>query len=211
MANINTIATKNKFGVPVVNGTGSGILMPKLQYRFRVSFLNFGGTDAKVLTQNVNSVKRPQLTFQEVAIDSYNSKVYVQGKHEWSDTNVVVRDDISNSVSKLVGRQLQRQLNHFQQTTPAVASDFKFDMHIEVLDGTNQGETEVWYLEGCFLKDVDYSEGNYTTNDPVTITMSIRYDNATHYQGSNDIDGRLEGGNPFPYITPLLNQLGIEA
>lgn len=211
MANINTTPTKNKFGVPVVNGTGAGVLMPKLKYRFRVTLLNFAGTDAKVLTQNVVSCKRPTVAFEPVTIDSYNSKVYVQGKHEWSEIDLVVRDDISNSVTKMVGRQVQRQLNHFQQTTPAVASDFKFDMHVEVLDGTNQGETEVWYLEGCFLRNVDYTDHDYGTNDPVTISMTIRYDNATHYQGSNDIDGRLEGGNPFPFLTPVLNRLGIDA
>ena len=47
-----TNETKSKFGVPVTGATGSGILMPKLKYRFRVSFLNnFGGSpEAKILT-----------------------------------------------------------------------------------------------------------------------------------------------------------------
>lgn len=211
MANINTTPTKNKFGVPVVGGTGSGILMPKLKYRFRVTFINFGGEpDNKVLTQNIKTVTRPKVTFEPVTIDSYNSKVYLHGKHEWQEISVVIRDDIANSVTKLVGKQVQRQVNHFQQTTPAVASDYKFDMHVEVLDGTNQGATEVWYLEGCFIREADYADGDYSGNDPVEITLSLRYDNATHYQGDNDIDGRLEGGNPFPYITPVLNRFGID-
>ena len=47
-----TNETKSKFGVPVTGATGSGILMPKLKYRFRVSFLNnFGGSpEVKILT-----------------------------------------------------------------------------------------------------------------------------------------------------------------
>ena len=46
-----TNETKSKFGVPVTGATGSGILMPKLKYRFRVSFLNnFGGNpEAKMV------------------------------------------------------------------------------------------------------------------------------------------------------------------
>jgi len=28
--------------------------------------------------------------------------------------------------------------------------------------------------------------------------MNVRYDNATHYQGDNDVSGRVDGGNPFP-------------
>jgi hypothetical protein len=212
MANINTTETRSKFGVPVTGNTGSGILMPKLKYRFRVSFLGgFGGeAESRVLTQNVQNVSRPKITYEEVTIDSYNSRMYLQGKHSWEAISVVVRDDITNSVTKLVGGQIQRQLNHFQQSTPAAGSDYKFDMQIEILDGVNAGASEVWFLEGCFLTNVDYSDSDYSTNEPVTVTMQVRYDNATHYQGDNDINGRTSAGNPFP-DTVGLNELGPTA
>lgn len=205
MANINTIETKSKFGVPVTGATGTGILMPKLKYRFRVTLLGgFGGQpESRVLTQNVQSVTRPKITYDEVAIDSYNSKIFVQGKHTWDQVSVVMRDDISNSVAKLVGAQIQRQLNHFQQSTPAAGNDYKFDMQIEILDGVNAGASEVWFLEGCFLTNVDYSDSDYSANDPVQITMQVRFDNATHYQGDNDVNGRVNGGNPFPDTVEL--------
>lgn len=200
MAEIPTVETKSKFGVPLTGNTGSGILMPKLKNRFRVTMLGgFGGSsDSRVLTQNVQSVTRPKITYEEVVIDSYNSKIYAQGKHTWDTTSVTLRDDITNATTKLVGAQVQRQLNHFQQTTPASASDFKFDMQIEVLDGSNTGASEVWFLEGCFFTNVDYSDGDYSASDPVQIILTIRFDNATHYQGENDVDGRSTGGNPFP-------------
>lgn len=200
MANINTTETRSKFGVPVTGNSGSGILMPKLKYRFRVSFLGgFGGeAESRVLTQNVQNVSRPKITYEEVTIDSYNSRMYLQGKHSWEQISVVVRDDITNSVTKLVGAQIQRQLNHFQQSTPAAGSDYKFDMQIEILDGVNAGASEVWFLEGCFFTNVDYSDSDYSTNEPVTVTMQVRYDNATHYQGDNDVNGRTSAGNPFP-------------
>jgi hypothetical protein len=208
MANISTTETKSKFGVPVTGATGSGILMPKLKYRFRVSFLGgFGGeAESRTLTQNVQNVSRPKITYEEVTIDSYNSRMYLQGKHSWEQISVVVRDDITNSVTKLVGSQIQRQLNHFQQSTPAAGSDYKFDMQIEILDGVNAGASEVWFLEGCFLTNVDYSDSDYATNEPVTVTMQVRYDNATHYQGDNDVNGRTSQGNPFP-DTVGLNEL----
>ena len=212
MANINTTETRSKFGVPVTGAVGSGILMPKLKYRFRVSFLGgFGGeTESRVLTQNVQNVSRPKITYEEVTIDSYNSRMYLQGKHSWDQISVVVRDDITNSVTKLVGGQIQRQVNHFQQSTPAAGSDYKFDMQIEILDGVNAGASEVWFLEGCFLTNVDYSDSDYSANDPVTVTMQVRYDNATHYQGDNDINGRTSAGNPFP-DTVGLNEPGTTA
>ena len=195
-----TTETKSKFGVPVTGNTGSGVLMPKLKYRFRVSFLNnFGGSaETKVLTQNIQSVSRPKISYEEQVIDSYNSKVYVQGKHTWEQINVTIRDDITNQVAKQVGAQVQRQLNHFQQSTPASGSDYKFDMQVEILDGVNAGATEVWFLEGCFLTNVDYSETDYSASDAVQITLQVRYDNAIHFEGDNDINGRTVSGNPFP-------------
>jgi len=211
MANINTTETKSKFGVPVTGATGSGILMPKLKYRFRVSFLGgFGGeVETRTLTQNIQNVTRPKITYEEVTVDSYNSKVYLQGKHSWEQISVVIRDDITNSVAKLVGAQIQKQLNHFQQTTAAAGNDYKFDMQIEVLDGVNAGASEVWFLEGCFLTNVDYSDSDYSANDPVTITLQVRYDNATHYQGDNDVNGRTTSGNPFP-DSVAFNTLGVQ-
>lgn len=206
MANISTQETKSKFGVPVTGNTGSGILMPKLKYRFRVTMLGgFGGQpEARALTQNVQSVTRPKITYEEATIDSYNSRAYIQGKHSWDQITLTVRDDITNSVTKLVGAQVQKQMNHFQQTTAAAGGDYKFDMQIEVLDGVNAGASEVWFLEGCFLTNVDYSDSDYSSGaDPVTITMQVRFDNATHYQGDNDINGRVDGGNPFPDTVDL--------
>jgi len=206
--------TKNKFGVPIADdsATGSGILMPKLKYRFRVTFLNQfgGGAEAKTLTQNVQNVTRPVVTYDEILVESYNSKVYMHGKHTWDPITVVIRDDITNSVTKLVGAQAQRQVNHFQQTTPAAGNDYKFDMKIEILDGVNAGSSEVWYLEGCFLQNVNYSDSDYSANEPVQITLAVRFDNATHFQGEgNDINGRVEGGDPFPATVTVGNNVTI--
>lgn len=202
-AQINSTETRSKFGVPVTGATGSGILMPKLKYRFRVSMLGgfAGEPEARVLTQNVMSVTRPKITYEEVVLDSYNSRSYIQGKHSWDQVTVTVRDDISNRTSNLVGAQVQRQLNHFQQTTPAAGNDYKFDMQIEILDGNAAGATEVWFLEGCWFTNVDYSDSDYSANDPVTIAMQVRFDNATHYSGSEDYTGDVPGvtsGTLFP-------------
>jgi len=195
-----TTETKSKFGIPTVGNSGAGVLQPKQKNKFRVSFLNnFGGaTETKVLTQNVQTVVRPKITHEEVVIDSYNSRVYIQGKHTWEPITVTFRDDITNQTTKLIGAQEQRQMNHFQQTSPVAASDFKFDTQIEVMDGTNAGSTEVWFLEGCFFTNVDYGDADYTSSEYQTITVQIRYDNAIHFEGDNDSNGRVVQGNPFP-------------
>ena len=57
----NIVRTKSKFGVPFDSDSGSGILMPKLKFRFRVKFTdNFGeGARGLELTQNIVNVTRP--------------------------------------------------------------------------------------------------------------------------------------------------------
>jgi hypothetical protein len=37
---------------------------------------------------------------------------------------------------------------------------------------------ETWELYGCFLTEVNYNDLDYGSNDIVTITCAIRYDNA---------------------------------
>lgn len=199
--------TKSKFGVPIDGSTALGILQPKLKFRFRITFDNNfgGGVDLFSLTQNVQNVTRPKLTHEEVIIDSYNSKVYVAGKHVWDPVTIIIRDDITNKVTKKVGEQLQRQLNHFDQTSFSAGGDYKFDCYIEILDGKSADATESWKLEGAFIQNVDYSDTDYTANDPVTISMTLRYDNALHVDDASTVDARKESGDPFPQTAPARN------
>ena len=202
----NIVRTKSKFGVPFDSDSGSGILMPKLKFRFRVKFTdNFGeGARGLELTQNIVNVTRPKVAYEEVVIDSYNSRVYVAGKHAWEPITVVLRDDIRGTVTKQVGAQNMKQLNHFEQKSPIAGSDYKFDMTVEILDGQTADATEYWSLEGCFLTQADYSDSDYATNEPVQITMTIRYDNAIHVAGDSGAVNDLETGL-FP-VQDLSNQ-----
>jgi hypothetical protein len=180
------ISTLSKFTVPLANDQSSasqGLLMPKLQYRFRVILENFGvSTPRSELTKQVIDVTRPNLTFDDVTLDVYNSKVYLAGKHTWEAITLNLRDDVNNSVSKLVGEQVQKQFDFFEQASAASGIDYKFTTRIEMLDGGNgasiPGILETWELYGSYVNSVNYNTLAYATSDPVTITLSIRYDNA---------------------------------
>jgi hypothetical protein len=37
---------------------------------------------------------------------------------------------------------------------------------------------ETWELYGCFLQAANYNDLNYATSEPVTIALTIRFDNA---------------------------------
>jgi hypothetical protein len=163
--------------------------MPKIKNRFRVIVANFGYPGSTVgFTQQVISAARPNVNFNPVTVDSYNSKAYYAGKAEWETVTITVRDDVTNAVSRLVGAQVQKQMNWFEQTTPLAAGDYKFSMHLEVLDGggtATQDATilEAWQFEGCFLATCNYEAFDYASADAMTIEMGIRFDNATQLGG----------------------------
>lgn len=191
------MSTLQNFGIP--NGTGGGrggLLQPKTKQKFRVLVFQFGPVNNGLeLTQQTVSVGRPQMQQEAKEIHSYNSIAYYAGKAVWQEITLTVRDDVTNSVSKLVGHQMQKQMNFFQQTTPESGSNYKFKMFIETLDGGNGAAIEQWVLEGCFLAGVNYEEFDYGSSDAMTIALTVRYDNATQ-------SGGLMPQNPN--ITPSL-------
>jgi hypothetical protein len=172
--------TVDKFGVSIDQSQGQGpLLMPKVKYRWRVLFIGFGRPEsaAEPLTLNTNSVTLPTLSFETQTVHSYNSRAYYPGKHEWSTLSLIVRDTYDNNVTTAVGTQLQRQLDHYNQTGWRASADFKFTMYIQQLDGGHDSAVENWTMEGCFLENVEYGDLDYSASDARTISMTIRPDN----------------------------------
>lgn len=194
------VASLTKMTVPLASdqsSTSQGLLMPKLKYRFRVTFLNFGLTSPSTeLTKQVIDFTKPQVNFNPITLDVYNSKMYLQGKPEWSAATVNLRDDVNGAVQLLVGEQLQKQFDFAEQASAVSGIDYKFTTMFETLDGGNgalaPNVLETWYLYGCFISSVNYNSVDYASNDPVTITMELRFDNALQQDGTGV-------GKPVPH------------
>jgi hypothetical protein len=181
------ISSLSKITVPLASGdsaSNQGLLMPKLQYRFRVSLENFGiSTPTTELTKQVIDVARPNVSFEKMTIDIYNSRVYLAGKHTWDPITLNLREDVNNNVQKLVGEQLQKQFDFYEQSSAASGQDYKFTTRIEILDGGNGANTpnvlETFELYGCYVESANYNQLAYSNStDPVSISLNIQYDNA---------------------------------
>ena len=116
--------------------------------------------------------------------------------------DINVRDDAQGNVSKLVGQQLQKQLDFVEQASAATAQDYKFQVNIEVLDGGNGAAApivlETWEVYGCYLKTANYNNLNYGTSEAVTIQLAIAFDNAVQSPlnaGVGTNIGRILGGS----------------
>jgi hypothetical protein len=185
------IASLSKFTVPLAtdqSASAQGMLMPKLKYRFRVMFENFGvSTPTTELTKQVQDAARPSVTFENQKIMVYNSTINYAGRPTWAEMTIKLRDDVTGAVSKLVGEQMQKQYDFFEQSSAASGGDYKFLMRVEMLDGGNGAQTpnilETWECYGCYIKTAQYNALGYGTQDVLTIDLTIQPDNCIQTSG----------------------------
>jgi hypothetical protein len=197
------VSSLTRMTVPLASDQSNpnqGLLMPKLKYRFRVTLQNFGvSMPTTELTKQVIDFTRPSVEFAEIPVPIYNSTIKLAGKYTWADVTCNVRDDAGGQVSKLVGEQLQKQLDFMEMASAASGIDYKFLTVFEVLDGGNGASTpnvlETWELYGCYLKSVNYNDMNYGTSEAATITLNITFDNANQVagEGVGTLIGRTVG------------------
>ena len=180
------IASLSKLSVPLPAGqsaSSQGLLMPKLKYRFRVQLQNFGVTKPTTeVTKQVMNVTRPKVTFENMELHVYNSKVNYAGKYTWDPITLVIRDDQSSAVSKLCGEQIQKQFDFYEQASASSGIDHKFTTVIEILDGGNGAfdptVLETFQLIGCYVTDITYQQVDYSSSEALDISLSIKFDNA---------------------------------
>ena len=183
------ITSLNNYSIkPAAGVANQGLLMPKLKYRFRVVLLGFGVEASTELTKQVSDVTRPTVSFEEMTLDIYNSKVKLAGKYSWENITLNLRDDANGNVTKLVGQQIQKQFDFMEQASARSGIDYKFTTRIEILDGGN-GANDANVLEtfecyGCYVQSAAYGDLNYATNEPATVALTIAYDNAIHSAGT---------------------------
>ena len=176
-----TTISLNNFTVPL-HDSNTGTLMPKLSYRFRVFFTGLG-YNSKVddVSLQVTDASRPVVTFDQVAIPTYNSTINLVSKPKWSALAITVRDDVNSTASRVIADQLQKQFNFNEQSSAASGGDYKFTTIIEMLDGGNGVNEatvlETWTCAGCILTMATYSALKYSdTSAFSTIALSIQPD-----------------------------------
>jgi hypothetical protein len=190
------MAVLTTLGVPDNTGNTTTI-MPKLQYRFRVTFIGDGFSATP--TRSVVSVGRPTLTHDAITLEAYNSRIYLAGKHTWGDVAIILRDDVDSAVMKEINQQMNRQVDHANQSSSRSGSGYKFTVKVETLDGASPtpGILDTYELSGCYIQGVTYGDLNYATNEQITMTVTLKYDNAEIYDAA--------GNATLTGITPAQN------
>ena len=142
---------------------------PKVKHRF---IMYIEGVPAYL----IKAAARPQITFEEIALDHINVKRYVKGKGDWQNLNITLYDAIVPSGAQAVMEWVR--LHKESVTGRDGYSDFyKKDITINVL-GPVGDKVEEWTLKGAWIKEANFGEMAWETNEPMDITLTLRYDYA---------------------------------
>ncbi|NBU68062.1 MAG: hypothetical protein EBS49_00275 [Verrucomicrobia bacterium] len=141
------------------------------------------------MTKQVQTAAKPTVQFQNMVIETYNSKINYAGKPTWNPIAVSLRDDATGIVSKLIGEQMQKQFDFFEQASAASGIDYKFLMRIEITEGGNgihiPTVLETWECYGCYIQQANWQSLSYSEAAPQTIDLTIQVDNCIQIpQGS---------------------------
>jgi hypothetical protein len=126
----------------------------------------------------VKTGARPKLTTSEIKIPWINSTRYIAGKSEWQELAITLHDPIAPSGAQQVMEWIR--LTYESVSGRGGYADFyKRDLRLKLLDPVGT-VVQLWDVKGCWIKDVDFGELNYSQESELAeITLSIRYDNAT--------------------------------
>ncbi len=175
----------DKYGVPLPGGGRIAMKQPKAKYKFRVIFFGFGAEDdGNHITIDTNTVGAVHVSHEPVTVHSYNSSAHYKGKYTWDTIEVAFRDSVGNNSAKAVYNQMRKEFNYYTQESRMTDSQFKFEMWIQELDGSNsesntnlyQGTLSTWVCQGCFIQDTNFGDWDYSSSDAQVITMVIQPD-----------------------------------
>ena len=142
---------------------------PKLKNRF---IMEIGGIPAFT----IKTAQRPQITFEKIELEHMNITKYVKGKGKWQELNITLYDPIVPSAAASVMEWVR--LHHESATGRDGYQDFyKKNVNFKVL-GPVGDIVEKWTLYGSFIQDAAFGDLDFSTSDPVEITLTLRYDYA---------------------------------
>ena len=142
---------------------------PKLQNRF---IMDIEGIPAYL----IKTISRPNVTFNNVVLDHINVKRKIKGKANWEPISCELYDPVTPSGAQAVMEWVR--LSHESVTGRDGYSDFyKKDIGFQVL-GPVGDVVEEWLLKGTFIQAANFNDLDFSSSDPVDISLTLRYDYA---------------------------------
>jgi hypothetical protein len=178
---------------------GGGIHHPQHKNRWAINFLGLPGPSHELRLQAITA-DRPKLEFEKIQLDRYNTRAYVAGKYTWQTISVTFEADLGGLVVNAIQAQLERQQSIIgpgaAPILPAAPHGelYKFGIHLDMLDGASLFPLERWFVEGCYLENVDWGDLDYAASETVKVVCTISYDHARQLITSPYPGAKATGG-----------------
>jgi len=165
---------------------------PKRGFRFKVTMDKLG------MLWMAKKVDRPTFSLTESKHDYLNHSFYWPARAEWSEVSMTLVDptnpDIASSLLDFVaqsGYNIPGQPDdnaELSSISKSGAMTATGNLTIEQID--ESGSTlETWLLKNAWIKEVDFSELDYSNDDLSEVTVKLRYDWAEFTAGGRTLFG----------------------
>jgi hypothetical protein len=122
----------------------------------------------------IKSSAKPSIANGEITLDHINVQRYVKGKSVWSTLSVSLYDPIVPSAAQAVMEWIR--LHHESATGRDGYSSF-YKKEIKLRQLSPLGEIiEEWILHGTYITDANFGSLDWSTEDVVSIDLTLRYD-----------------------------------
>ena len=124
----------------------------------------------------VKTANRPKLESEVVELDHINTKRKIKGKSNWTDITITLYDPIVPSGAQSVMEWIRT--GHESITGRDGYADFyKKNIDFYML-GPVGDKVEQWKIVGAFISSAEFGDVDWSSNDPVMITLTLTYDYA---------------------------------
>ena len=124
----------------------------------------------------VKTAARPSFSSEVVEIDHINLKRKIKGKSTWEELSITLYDPIVPSGAQMVMDWI-RQSHESLTGRDGYAAFYKKDLNFFTL-GPVGDKVEQWTLKGAFISSANFGEMDWTSNDLVSIEVTLNYDYA---------------------------------
>lgn len=142
---------------------------PKIAMRF---YLYIDG----IQSYAIKKADRPKVTQERKPLDHINVQRYYKGKTIWEPITMELYDPVVPSAAQAVMEWIR--LGHESVTGRDGYMDFyKKNITYNCL-GPVGDKVEEWTLKGAFITNTEFGTGDFSTDDPLMISITVSYDYA---------------------------------
>jgi hypothetical protein len=124
----------------------------------------------------IKTANRPKLESEVVELDHINVKRKIKGKSNWTDITITLYDPVVPSGAQSVMEWIRT--SHESITGRDGYADFyKKNIDFYML-GPVGDKVEQWKLVGAWISSAEFGDVDWSSNDPVMISLTLTYDYA---------------------------------